>query len=215
MNLLLQNLDRYLTDHHFLRLLGDDEVCVLSDFVKNREGINAFWHKFYGDTIPRVMICGINPGRYGAGMTGIPFIDFMSLSQLVPGVDRMDSEKSASFFYQVARGFGVESFFRTFYVSNFSSVGYLRDGKNLNYYDLPHPALKIVERNFIKEIEIVQPTHIISLSKEVHQSVRSLLPASVDCSLRLPHPSWVVTYRAGEINQWGSRYREVLEDFRQ
>lgn len=54
-------------------------------------------------------------------MTDNLFIDFMSLSQLVPGVDRMDSEKLASFFYQVARSFGVESIYRTFYVSNLSS----------------------------------------------------------------------------------------------
>jgi uracil-DNA glycosylase len=215
MNLLQQNLDRYLTDHNFLRLLGDDDICVLSDFVKNREGINTFCQKLYGDAIPRVMICGINPGRFGAGMTGIPFLDFISLSQLIPSIDRVESEKSASFFFRIVSSFGAEAFFRTFYVSNFSSVGYLRNGKNLNYYDLPPAALAIVESNFIKEIEIVKPTHVISLSKEVHQSVCRLLSASVDCSLRLPHPSWVATYRSGEINQWVSRYMEVLEGFRQ
>lgn len=114
MNLLQQNIDRYLTDHDFLRLLGDDDIGVLSDFVKNRAGINAFCQKFYGDAIPRVMICGINPGRFGAGMTGIPFVDFLSLSKLVLSIDRAESEISASFFFQVVRTFGAEAFFRTF-----------------------------------------------------------------------------------------------------
>lgn len=213
MNVLQQNLDRYLT-HDFLRLLGDDGIVVLSDFVKNPEGISAFWRKYYGDAIPRVMICGINPGRFGAGMTGIPFMDFMSLSRLIPGIDREETEKSASFFFQVVCLFGVETFFRTFYVSNFSSVGYMKEGGNLNYYDLPPAALAVVERNFITEIGIVKPTHIISLGESVQQSVRKLLPASVDCSLRLPHPSWVATYRANEMDQWALRYLEVLERFR-
>jgi len=149
MNLLQQNLDRYLTDHDFLRLLGDDDICVLSDFVQNREGINAFCQKFYGDVIPHVMISGINPGRFGAGMTGIPLLDFMSLSQLISGTDRVELEKSASFIFQVVRRLGIETFLRTFYVNNFSSVGYLRNEKNLNYYDLPQAALAIVEKNFI------------------------------------------------------------------
>ena len=147
MNLLQRNLDRYLTDMEFLKLLGDHEICVLSDFQRNREGINDFWHKFYGDDIPQVMICGINPGRFGAGMTGIPFLDFMSLSKMISGVNRSDSEKSASFFFKVVGHFGVDDFFKTFYVSNFSSVGYIKNGKNLNYFDLPEMALEIVERN--------------------------------------------------------------------
>jgi hypothetical protein len=213
MNLLQRNLDHYLADVNFLRLLGDHDICILSDFVNNRQGISAFWQKFYGDAIPRIMICGINPGRHGAGKTGVPFLDFMSLSKIIPGIERQDIEKSASFFFEAVRSFGVESFFRTFYVSNFSSVGYIREGKNLNYYDLPQPALKIVERNFLEEIKTVNPTHIVSLSAAVHASVRKLLPANIDCSLRLPHPAWVATYRANEKNQWLSRYREVLEKF--
>ncbi|MHB1301481.1 MAG: uracil-DNA glycosylase family protein [Burkholderiales bacterium] len=213
MNLLQRNLDRYLGDDDFLRLLSDHNICVLSDFVNNWAGIDAFWQRFYGEGIPRIMVCGINPGRFGAGKTGIPFLDFMSLSKLIPGIERQDSEKSASFFFEVVRSFGAETFFHTFYVSNFSSVGYLRDGTNLNYHDLPDVAREIVERNFLEEIETIHPTHVISLGKEVHESVRNLLPASIDCSLRLPHPSWVATYRANETNQWVSRYREVLGKF--
>lgn len=213
MNLLLQRLNRYLTDRDFLRLLGDHDMCIPSDFVNNREGIDAFCQLFYSDAVPRVMICGTNPGRFGAGMTGIPFLDYMSLSQIIPGIDRQDSEKSASFFFQVVRRFGVDLFFRTFYVSNFSSVGYLKDGKNLNYYDLPPAALAIVERNFLSEVEAINPTHVISLGEAVQRSVKKLLPASVDCSLRLPHPSWVTTYRVNDMGRWVARYLEVLETF--
>lgn len=213
MNLLQQNLNLYLTDFEFLRLLSDHNISILSDFVNNWAGIDAFWQRFYGEGIPRIMICGINPERHGAGKTGVPFLDFMSLSQLIPGIERRDSEKSANFFFQVVKSFGAETFFRTFYVSNFSSVGYLRDGSNLNYHDLPQEAWRVVERNFLNEILIVKPTHVVSLGNEVHESVRKLLPASIDCSLRLPHPSWIANCRASETNRWVSRYREVLGKF--
>lgn len=215
MNLLQQNLDRYLDDDVFLRLLGEHDICVLSDFILNKEGINSFWQTYYGDPVPRVVICGINPGRHGAGKTGIPFVDFQSLSQLISGIDRQDGERSAEFFFQVVRQFGMEAFFHSFYVTNVASVGFIRDGKNLNYNELPESALKVVEHNFLQEMEIIQPTHFISLGEVVQNTVRKLLPASVDCSMRMPHPAWVTTYRGKELHEWTTRYLTILGKFRQ
>ena len=213
MNLLQQNLDRYLNDRDFLHLLGEHGICIPSDFVNNREGIAAFSERYYGNSVPRIMICGINPGRLGAGKTGIPFLDFGSLSQLIPSMERLDSENSAGFFFQVVKSFGAESFFKAFHVTNFSSVGYLKGGVNFNYHDLPQAALETVERNFLEEVRVVKPTHVVSLGKEVHQSMRKLLPAGIDCSLRLPHPSWIATYRSNDMDHWVLRYREALAKF--
>jgi len=215
MNLIQQNLDRYINDHAFLRLIGEHEIRILSDFILNKVGIETFCHQYYGSAVPRVVLCGINPGRHGAGKTGIPFVDYKSLSQLISGVDRQDSESSAKFFFQVMRRFGVNNFSHSFYVTNVASVGFMRDGKNLNYNELPKSALKMVERNFLQEMEIVQPTHVISLGEVVQQTVRKLLPASVDCSMRLPHPSWITTYRGKEMDKWVMWYLAVLENFRQ
>jgi len=214
MNLIQQNLDRYLNDHDFQAILTKNNICIIADFVENRAAIEAFWQRYWQGNIPRIMLCGINPGRFGAGQTGIPFIDFLSLSRLIDDVERQDAEKSASFFFKVAEAFGIEAFFRTFYISNVSSVGYLASSaKNLNYYDLPRPALNIVERNFLEEISIVQPTHVISLSKEVHATIRRLLPKQIDTAFRLPHPSWIMTYRQSEQATWVEKYLEVLNNF--
>lgn len=215
MNFLQQNLDRYLNDDVFLHLIGEHEICILSDFLLNKVGIDTFWRTYYGGAVPRVVLCGINPGRHGAGKTGIPFLDFQLLSQLISGIDRQDSERSARFFFQVVRQFGVAAFFHSFYVTNVASVGFIRDGKNLNYDALPASALEVVERNFLQEMEIVQPTHVISLSNVVQKTVRKLLPTTVDCSMRLPHPSWITTYRGNEMDKWAARYLAVLDKFRQ
>lgn len=215
MNLLQQNLDRYVNNEAFLRLIGEHETCILSDFLLNKDGIGTFWRTYYGSAVPRVVLCGINPGRHGAGKTGIPFLDFQSLVQLISGIDRHDSERSAGFFFQVVRQFGVEAFFHSFYVTNVASVGFCREGKNLNYNELPESALEVVERNFLQEMKAVRPTHVVSLDKVVQQTMRKLLPATVDCSMRLPHPSWITTYRAKEIDEWAARYLAALEKFRQ
>ena len=36
---------------------------------------DKFYRKFYSDTNSRTLIIGINPGRLGGGLTGIPFTD--------------------------------------------------------------------------------------------------------------------------------------------
>ena len=168
--------------------------------------------------MPRVVLCGINPEPDGASKTGIPFLDYQSLSQLISGIDRQDSERTAGFFFQVVRQFGVEAFFHSFYVTNVASVCFIGHGKNLNfpnYYKLHASTLEVVERNFLQEMKIVQPTHVISLSKAVQQTVHKLLPATVDCSMRLPHPSWITIYRGKEMDKWTAHYLAVLEKFRQ
>ena len=38
-----------------------------------RQLVNSFYTRFFSDTAPRVFVLGINPGRFGAGVTGISF----------------------------------------------------------------------------------------------------------------------------------------------
>ena len=75
------------------------------------------------------VICGINPGRNGAGKTGVPFLDFNSLSQLLPNLKKEDSERSSQFFFEIVEHFGAKKFYETFYVTNISWLGFIKDNK--------------------------------------------------------------------------------------
>ncbi|NLX67760.1 MAG: DUF4918 family protein, partial [Bacteroidales bacterium] len=58
---------------------------VLNPFLENQETMSvmeAFYHKYYNDTHQRRFIIGINPGRHGAGVTGIPFTDTKRLENI-------------------------------------------------------------------------------------------------------------------------------------
>jgi hypothetical protein len=212
-NLIRQQHARYLNDHAFLRLLGEHDIGVLSDFVSEDRVIDDFWDTYYGAGVPRVVVCGLNPGRFGAGQTGIPFMDFASLGQLLPGIARQDHERSAGFFFEVVSAFGVTAFYRTFYVTNVSAVGFVRSGRNLNYPDLPAPALETVKQRFLEEMELVQPTHVIALGHQVQKTLRQWLPAEVDCSRCLAHPAWVATYRPHDSAQWIEHYLTEFDRF--
>jgi hypothetical protein len=98
-----------------------------------------FYKKFYDDDSERTIILGINPGRHGAGVTGIPFTDPIKLEKYCgisnPFVKK--PELSADFIYTMINAFGgPEAFYRRFYFSAISPLGFTKGGKNLNYYDI-------------------------------------------------------------------------------
>lgn len=98
----------------------------------------AFYRKFYHDKRKRHLLIGINPGRFGGGITGIPFTDPIRLEQdcgiANPWPKRQ--ELSSVFMYEMMAAYGgVTSFYKDIYISAVSPLGFVRDGKNLNYYD--------------------------------------------------------------------------------
>lgn len=98
----------------------------------------AFYKKYYSDNYQRRMIIGINPGRFGAGITGVPFTDPIRLKN-VCGIDnhfQKKQELSSLFIYDIVNAYGgAEKFYKAFYFSAVSPLGFIKDGKNLNYYD--------------------------------------------------------------------------------
>ena len=170
-------------------LLEDTEISALLDFLNNWENIKIFNETYYHHSYPKTVLCGINPGRHGAGKTGIPFIDFSSLSTLIDGVNRADTERSAQFFFDVVSEFGASKFYNSFYVTNVSWVGYISNNMNINYYRLPEPVKDFVLKAFKYEIGIVSPKVIISMGREVKITVNQLFnDTPIDVDNYLPHP---------------------------
>ena len=97
-----------------------------------------FYHKFYNDTHPRYCIIGINPGRFGGGVTGIPFTDPIRLKQEC-GIENNwlpRQELSSLFIYDMIKAYGgAKKFYAKFYFTSISPLGFTKHGKNLNYYD--------------------------------------------------------------------------------
>ncbi len=53
---------------------------------------NTFYNKYYNDNNSRHLILGINPGRFGGGITGIPFTDPLRLA-FVCGIENSFQRK--------------------------------------------------------------------------------------------------------------------------
>jgi len=99
--------------------------------------LNSFFERFYSDSNKRVFAFGINPGRFGGGMTGIPFTDPVNLTSKL-GISHSlkgRKEPSGEFIYDVISDFGVPSFYSQFYINSMCPLGFTKNGKNYNFYD--------------------------------------------------------------------------------
>jgi hypothetical protein len=178
------------------KILNEKNIFILDDFKDNLNIIKKFYDKFISLNKPKAVICGINPGRFGAGKTGIPFLDFSSISKLINDIDKNDTERSAQFFYSVIAHLTPDVFYKYFYVTNISCLGFKilkKQWKNINYYELPFEIQKVFINNFLNEINYLTPEYIISCSRQVHKTLvelkdNNLIKSNIDIIVQ--HPYW-------------------------
>jgi Domain of unknown function (DUF4918) len=178
-----------------------------------------FYKKFYDDESQRTMILGINPGRHGGGITGIPFTDPVKLESLgIQNDFQKKRELSADFVYQTIDAFGgAKKFYQKFYFSSISPLGFTKDEKNLNYYDLK--GLPELLDKFIVECMNLQLSW--GINKKVcfclgeGENFKFLNKLNTKYSffeeiIPLPHPRFIMQYRRKKLGQFINLYLERL-----
>lgn len=198
-------------------------VEVLNPFV-NPETFalcKKFYKKYYDDDKARSLILGINPGRFGAGLTGIPFTDPIKLEQKCDIKNSLPkkAELSADFIYQVIESLGgVNKFYDRFYISSVSPLGFTKDGKNLNYYDikkLQESIYDFILLSFRAQLEFgiktdvcyclgegKNYTYLTWLNKE-NKFFKKIVP--------LAHPRFIMQYKRRYLNEYISLYTTQLK----
>jgi len=180
-----------------------------------------FYKTFYNDKIPRQMILGINPGRFGSGITGISFTDPIKLETEL-GIKNSflkRAELSSDFIYQVIRKYGgPEKFYKQFYVSAVCPIGFLKDSKNINYYD-DKDLLTSVHQFIIQNIELqltfgIDRTVAYCLGEGENFKYLNRLNqeyAFFEKIVPLPHPRFIMQYRRKFIPEYAERYLEAFK----
>ena len=177
---------------------------------------SQFYQKYYGDSRPRWWIFGINPGRHGAGVTGVPFTDPIRLLERcgIANNWKKQAELSSLFVYQMIDAYGgVSEFYGNYFITALSPLGYVRDGKNLNYYD-DKELLRDCEPFMIACIRkqlATMPTYetcyclgegenykYFSRLNAVHGFFKEIVP--------LPHPRFIMQYRRKRVGEYAEMY---------
>lgn len=182
-----------------------------------------FYKKFFDDFNERFVILGINPGRHGGGITGIPFTDPVKLEQHcgIPNAFQKKPELSADFIYTMIQAFGgPQKFYNRFYFSAISPLGFTKDGKNLNYYDIK--ALQAAISSFIvdslrRQLKFPIKTSVCyCLGEGENFKFLSLLNRELNIFekiIPLAHPRFIMQYRRKKVDEYVDRYLNVLNCF--
>ncbi|HEX5155144.1 MAG TPA: uracil-DNA glycosylase family protein [Parafilimonas sp.] len=120
------------------KLPKDVEVLDAHQRKDVQQACMSFYKKYYNDSNQRHVLIGINPGRFGGGVTGIPFTDPIRLEKIcdIKNDFQKKQELSSVFIYDMIEAFGgASTFYKQFYFSAMSPLGFIKYGKNLNYYD--------------------------------------------------------------------------------
>lgn len=179
-----------------------------------------FLHKYYIDSKPRRIFLGINPGRFGAGVTGVNFTAPKQLKEYC-GIDhefKNQSELSAEFIYETIKAYGgSEKFYSEFFIGSVCPLGFIKHGKNINYYD-DKELLKTVEPFMIKNLKKLFDYNVdreicFAIGGEKNFKYLSSLNDRFkwfEKIVPLPHPRFVMQYRRKQKQQFIQQYLQFI-----
>ncbi len=174
------------------------------------DGIKVM-NPYNNDNKGRRLILGINPGRFGAGVTGIPFTDPIRLEKECGIENNFDKkpELSSDFVYRMIDMMGgPEHFYRHYYIGAVSPLGFIKNGKNYNYYDsneLFHRLKRFILKSLVEQVGLgINSRKCFCLGQG--KNFEYLKTLNNDLKLfseivPLPHPRWVMQYRRKKLDE--------------
>jgi hypothetical protein len=181
----------------------------------------TFLERFYADDTPRTLVLGINPGRFGGGITNVAFTDPLRLEQELGIVNPFPKkpELSAQFIYAVINAFGGPGvFYERFFLNSVCPLGFVKQGKNYNYYDEKQlqtavtPLIKTHLTALIKNCGM-RTDRCICLGEGKNAHFFQELNAKEGYFkeiIPLPHPRFVMQYKRKLMEEYVERYLEAL-----
>ena len=181
---------------------------------------SSFYQKFYSDNNPRIFLIGINPGRFGAGVTGVPFTDPIRLEEKCQISNDLPKRKELSsvFVYDMIEAFGgVEVFYSNVFFTSVSPLGFVKDGVNINYYDIPE-LRDFLEPFMVKSLRQqigIGGQNKIAFSMGMGQNFKYLNYLNGKYQLfekieSLPHPRWIMQYRLKRKHEFIDEYIDKI-----
>ena len=200
-----------------------DGVEILNPFTDDKvlEFNQLFYNKYYNDQYDRTYLIGINPGRLGAGVTGIPFTDPIRLQEALGFENDLNkkAELSSKYIYDVIENIGGPNLlFKSFYFTSVSPIGFVKGGKNLNYYDqkdLEEQLESFIISSLQKQIKSIGTNREVAFSLGQGKNFKYLEKLNKKHGFfkriePLPHPRWVMQYRLKRKMEFIDLYSDKL-----
>ncbi|CAF0840172.1 unnamed protein product [Adineta steineri] len=184
--------------------------------------VEAFYSKYYSDTHERILILGINPGRFGSGTTGVPLTDPIRLKTIcnIDSNFALKPELSSQFIYDYFfKQYSMDDFYRKFFIGAVCPLGLECNGRNMNYYDN-----KILMNNLLEHFipDNIQCQIDLGCSKKVaiclgegdNYSILNKLNKKYqffENILKVSHPRYIMQYKRKSINDYIQQYIDACQ----
>ena len=200
-------------------------VGVINPYEKDdvKEIFKNFYTKFYNDQNERLFIFGINPGRFGGGLTGIAFTDPAALREHC-GIENTFGDRkelSSKFVYTVINQFGgVKKFFSGVFLTALYPFAIIKNKKNYNYYDeksLSDLLRLDMVQNIREQIKFGgRRDYAILLGK---RNADYFFPINEEHKIFkkitvLEHPRYIMQYKLKQIDSYIKKYLEAISNQR-
>ncbi len=216
---------RFLRDLPPLKNLPD-ETEVIYPYADEtvQKMIHSFFDKYFRDNNPRIFLIGINPGRFGGGVTGLAFTDPVYLEEScgIANPFPKTHELSSRFIYEMIESYGgADLFYSHVFLTAFSPLGFTWKGKNRNYYDTPglwNTLKPWILETFRQQLALGADRNtafclgqgknyrILQELNREHHFFKEIRP--------LPHPRWIMQYRLKRKEEFLTLYREEINKAR-
>ena len=182
--------------------------------------VSEFFRKFFDDNHARYVLFGINPFKWGAGLTGVPFTDARRLKEKcgIEFNDPASQENAAGFIYEVIdRIGGPEVFYKQFYFNWLCPLGLLdskvKGHKGYSYYEranLYHGVKELIANNIAHLLDLgTNRENCIVIGRGKNEQYlrkindergffKNIIP--------LEHPGYITRYHAGERDRYLKQY---------
>ena len=199
-----------------------DGVEVMNPFADKTtvELTETFYNKYYSDSHPRILLLGINPGRLGGGITGVPFTDPVKMQENCGIANDLQkkTEPSAGFIYDMIDGYGgPEKFYHKYFIHAVCPLGFTKNSINYNYYDDKELEKSVtpfiieslntflsfgIDRSVCYCLGNGKNYKFLGNLNKQHRFFEYIIP--------LPHPRWIVQYRRKRYKEYRESYLKYL-----
>lgn len=211
--------------NYFLKLKSPEKLLSGINILNPYESpevqiaIKRFYNKYYSDNKERLFMFGINPGRFGGGLTGISFTDPVALKEHCGIQNNLGNRKelSSNFIYETITAFGgVEEYFSKVFMTALFPLALTHKGKNFNYYDdkiLFNILKPIIVNSIQKQLRFgARKDKVIILGKNNAAYFKSINDeyGLFKKFLVLDHPRFIMQYRKRYLKKYILDYIKAL-----
>ncbi len=204
-------------------------ISIMNPFRENPDILpvtNKFYKKYFDDDKERTIILGINPGRHGAGVTGIAFTDTIRLNEYcgIKIEGQRSYETSSEFVYMMIEEFGgVKKFYSKYFISAVCPLGFTKTGSsgketNYNYYD----DKKLTDAVYDFIVETLKKQLSFGINRDICYCLGSGKNYKFLTNLNekeklfgeitpLDHPRYIMQYKRKHLQKYINNYMDALK----